>query len=299
MRWPVIGSKIRPWILAFRLKTLTAALVPVLVGTCLSLSLGTFSAWWVSAFALCSAFCIQIATNLLNDAIDFKKGADTEKRLGPQRATQMGWLTERQVFVMGLVFLLMALGFGFPLVLRGGWPIVALGVVSLFLAYGYTGGPFPLAYLGLGDLFVVLFFGLFAVGGTYFLQSMEINGAALVGGLQIGFLSTILIAINNLRDSDSDREVNKKTLAVRLGDNFVRYEILTLTVLTYALNLYFLVAYKKLYVLISYALLPLGGLVVGMVFVIKNKDKLNKVLGLSALHQLLFSILFSIGLVMG
>ncbi len=292
-------SRLKPWLLAFRFKTLTAALVPVLVGTCLSLALGTFSNYWISLCALLSAFSIQIATNLLNDAIDFKKGADTKTRLGPQRATQMGWLSSKQVMAMGVLFLILAVAFGLPLVMRGGLPIVVLGLVSLFLAYGYTGGPFPLAYLGLGDLFVILFFGLFAVGGTYFLQALDFNGAAVVAGLQIGFLSTVLIAVNNLRDSDSDKKVNKKTLAVRFGDQFVKFEIFLLLILTYALNFYFLILYKKLYVLISFALLPLAGFIVGLVFMMEQKENLNKVLGLSALHQLLFSILLSIGLVMG
>ncbi len=292
-------AKLRPWLLAFRFKTLTAALVPVLVGTCLSQAMGGFHEYWVSLLALLSAFCIQIATNLLNDAIDFKKGADTDTRIGPQRVTQQGWLSEKQVWAMGLFFLALAVVLGWPLVARGGLPIVILGIVSVFLAYGYTGGPFPLAYLGLGDLFVVLFFGLFAVGGTYYLQALDISSAALVAGLQIGFLSTILIAVNNLRDSESDRLVNKKTLAVRFGDTFVKVEILVLTVMTYLLNLYFLVAHQKVYVLLTFALVPLAGFVVGLVFTVENKKNLNKVLGLSALHQLLFATLFSIGLVVG
>lgn len=292
-------AKVYPWLLAFRFKTLTAALVPVMVATALCISSGLFSAWWVSAYALLGAFCIQIATNLLNDAIDFKKGADTEERLGPQRVTQSGLLSDKQVWAMGILFLVLACVFGFPLVMRGGFPIVALGLVSLFLAYGYTGGPFPLAYLGLGDLFVILFFGLFAVVGTAYLQSLEVTLPMIIAGLQIGFLSTVLIAVNNLRDSETDKGVNKKTLAVRFGDGFVKAEIVVLMALTYFLNLYYLVALKEVHILITFLLLPLAGLIIGMVYSIKDKAKLNRVLALSALHQLLFSLLFSIGLVMG
>lgn len=287
--------KLYPWLLAFRLKTLTAALVPVMVATSLCLSLDQFHANWVSLYALGSAFCIQIATNLLNDAIDFKKGADSETRLGPQRVTQSGLLSERQVFILGLLFLVLATLLALPLVWRGGLPIIGLGLVSLFLAYGYTGGPYPLAYLGLGDLFVVLFFGLFAVAGTAYLHSLTVSTPFLVAGLQVGFLSTILIAINNLRDSETDTLVHKKTLAVRFGDNFVRLEIFILSLATYLLNLYYLVALEMLYPLITFAIIPLGGLVVGCVMVIKNKKQLNKILALSALHQLLFAILLSIG----
>ncbi len=294
-----IWRKLYPWLLAFRLKTLTAALVPVMVATALCLSLNLFFDWWVSLYALLGAFCIQIATNLFNDAIDFKTGADCEKRIGPQRVTQTGLLSEKQVWFIGFAFLGLACVFGMPLVLRGGAPIVILGLLSLFLAYGYTGGPFPLAYLGLGDLFVVLFFGLFAVAGTAYLHALHVNGAMVVAGLQIGFLSTVLIAINNLRDSETDVLVHKRTLAVRFGDGFVKIEIALLCLLTYALNFYYLVALEKLYVLISFAISPLAVFLVGFVFAIEDKKHLNKALGLAALHQLLFSILFSIGLVMG
>ena len=291
-------SRIYPWLLAFRFKTLTAALVPVMVGTALCLSLNIMSDIKISLYALLGAFCIQIATNLLNDAIDFKKGADTQDRLGPQRVTQSGLLSEKQVWAMGLFFLLLACAFGLPLVLRGGLPIVILGIVSLFLAYGYTGGPFPLAYLGLGDLFVILFFGLFAVVGTTYLQSLSVTTPMLVAGFQIGFLSTILIAINNLRDSETDVKVGKKTLAVRFGDNFVKFEIVVLTVLTYFLSLYYLVALGKVQVLISFLISPLAVFLIGFIYSVKEKKNLNKALGLAALHQLLFSILLSIGFVL-
>lgn len=287
------------WLLAFRFKTLTAALVPVMVATALVWATGQFYELWVSLYALLGAFAIQIATNLLNDAIDFKKGADTEERVGPQRVTQSGRLSVKQVWVMGLFFLFLAICFGIPLVIRGGVPIVVLGLASLFLAYGYTGGPFPLAYLGLGDLFVILFFGLFAVGGTAYLHSLEVTLMMLVAGFQIGFLSTVLIAVNNLRDSGTDKNVNKKTLAVRFGDSFVRAEIALLLVLSYALNFYYLVALREVHVLITFAVLPLAILIVWMVYDIQDKSKLNKVLGLSALHQVLFSTLLSMGLVMG
>lgn len=286
------------WLLAFRFKTLTAAVVPVLVATCLALAVGQFHGWWVSICALLGAFAIQIATNLLNDAIDFKKGADTEHRLGPQRVTQSGLLTEKQVFFMGLFFLLLAVGFGFPLVLRGGFPIIGLGLVSLFLAYGYTGGPFPLAYLGLGDLFVVLFFGLFAVGGTYYLQSLEMTDLALVAGLQVGCLSTVLIAINNLRDSQTDVLVHKKTLAVRFGDNFVRFEIVVLMILIYGLSFYYFLFLQKPWTLLSFLTLPLALILCKIIFKTDEKKKLNKALGLAALHQMAFGVLLSIGLLL-
>lgn len=291
-------QSIYSWLLAFRFKTLTAAFVPVLVATGLVYSQSSDIQWWISFYALGAAFCIQIATNLFNDAIDFKKGADTETRLGPRRMTQSGLLKEKQVWLMALLFVGLALFLGFFLVLQGGIPIVLLGLVSLFMAYGYTGGPYPLAYLGLGDLFVILFFGLFAVCGTYYLHTLELSAASIVAGLQMGFLSTTLIAINNLRDSEGDRLVHKKTLAVRLGDGFVKWEILFLVAISYLLNLFYLVANGKLYVLLTFALVPLGGFLVGIVFSVENKALLNKALGLAALHQVLFALIFTLGIVL-
>ncbi|CAN5529794.1 1,4-dihydroxy-2-naphthoate polyprenyltransferase [soil metagenome] len=215
----------KSWILALRPKTLTAALVPIVVATALVKADGFVVQWWISITALFASFFIQIATNLINDAIDFDKGADTETRTGPQRVTQTGLLTRKQVMTGGFICLAIALALGIPLVIEGGWPIVVIGLASLALAYGYTGGPFPLAYLGLGDLFVILFFGVIAVGGTYFLHTHTYNQHALIAGLQVGFLATVLIAINNLRDAPQDRLVGKKTLAVRFGVKFAKSEI--------------------------------------------------------------------------
>ena len=158
--------------------------------------------------------------------------------------------------------------------------------------------PFPLAYLGLGDLFVILFFGLFAVVGTGYLHALQVTTPMVVAGLQIGFLSTVLIAINNLRDSQTDALVNKKTLAVRFGDSFVRAEILILTIVTYGLTLYYVVALQQPRALISVVSLPLGVFIIGLVYSIEHKKHLNKVLGLAALHQVLFSVFLSIGLVL-
>ncbi|MCB0378477.1 MAG: 1,4-dihydroxy-2-naphthoate polyprenyltransferase [Bdellovibrionales bacterium] len=294
----LMTQSMQSWLLAFRLKTLTAAFIPVLVGTCLALSTGHFSGWWITFYCLAGAFCIQIATNLFNDAIDFKKGADTEERIGPQRVTQSGRLSEKQVWMIAFSFLLLAIFFGWPLVWRGGLVIVLLGLISLFLAYGYTGGPFPLAYLGLGDLFVILFFGLFAVGGTFYLQGLEFSLEALVAGLQVGFLSTILIAINNLRDSESDKKVNKKTLAVRFGDRFVKWEIGLLFALVYLFNFYYLYLKPNLWLALSFLSLPLAIFIIRFVISVRQKAHLNKALGLATLHQMVFGILLSLGFVL-
>lgn len=209
---------LKSYVIAARPKTLPAAIVPVWVGCALAWhSTGNIN-WYLAVWTLLGAGAIQVATNLFNDAIDFERGADTEKRLGPRRVTASGLLSPRAVYRGALVCLLVACLCSIPLLQCRGWVIVGIGIPSLYLAYGYTGGPFPLAYLGLGELFVVLFFGLVAVGGSFFVQTGQWDWPAVILGLQVGLLSALLIAINNLRDVEEDRKSNKKTLAVRFGE---------------------------------------------------------------------------------
>lgn len=286
----------RAWFLALRPKTLTAAIVPVVVGTALVVHEHRAIQWWVSACALLSAIFIQIATNFLNDAIDFKKGADTETRTGPQRATQSGLLTAEQVMRGGFICLAIAFAFGVPLVAVGGWPIVIVGLISLALAYGYTGGPLPLAYHGLGDLFVILFFGLIAVGGTYFLHTHELSWPAIVAGLQIGALATVLIAVNNLRDSPQDRLVGKRTLAVRFGVTFARVEILLLCLLPLACGYYWQSHGAWNAMLLPFLSLPLSRRIVVGVFQNEPSPVYNRFLAMSGALLLIFGVLLSVGL---
>lgn len=212
-----------PWILAARPRTLGAAIIPVLAGAALAFAAGALDPV-VTTLILACAILIQIATNYFNDAIDHAKGADTAERLGPVRATSAGLLSARAMMTGGSACLVLAAVLAVPLVLRGGWPILALGLLSLILAYAYTGGPFPLAYLGLGEIFVVLFFGIFAVAGTFFLNTLEISQGSVLAGLQIGLHSSVLLAVNNLRDLETDRAANKRTLAARFGLTFARRE---------------------------------------------------------------------------
>jgi len=228
-----------PWMLAARPRTLGAAIVPVVTGCALAFAAGGFDPL-ASALALICAIFIQIATNYFNDAIDHAKGADTAERLGPIRATSAGLLSARAIMTGGTVFLILAAVLAIPLVLHGGWPILALGIVSLFLAYAYTGGPFPLAYLGLGEIFVVLFFGVFAVTGTFFLNTLEFSSGAVLAGLQIGLHSSVLLAVNNLRDLETDRAANKRTLAARFGLTFARRENASLVIAPFVLGLLWL-----------------------------------------------------------
>ena len=205
-----------PWILAARPKTLPAAAAPVLVGSALALYRGGFALLPATA-ALLGALLIQIATNFANDYFDFVKGADTDERVGPTRVTQAGLISPGAVRNAMLVTLGAALLVGVYLVWIGGWPIVWIGLASLVCAVAYTGGPFPLGYHGLGDLFVFVFFGLIAVAGTVYVQMGVFPPEAWLAGAGVGAMSTAILVVNNLRDIDTDARAGKRTLAVRLG----------------------------------------------------------------------------------
>lgn len=289
------AAQIKSILLAFRPKTLTAALVPCVAGTALVKAIGLSWDGWVLFYALMASFLIQIGTNLVNDAVDFKKGADTEKRIGPQRITQAGILSANQVMLLGSLCFFLAVLCGIPLVMKGGWVIVAIGVASVLMGYSYTAGPFPLAYLGLGDLFVIIFFGLLAVTGIVFLNTGEWLTEAFVLGLQIGLHATVLIAINNLRDHAGDRLVNKKTLAVRFGVQFSRWEIVALCFLPFVLNLYWWFEGYKIAALVSLLALPLAVKISKNIFSTEPSPAYNKFLGQAAGLHLMFGLLMASG----
>jgi 1,4-dihydroxy-2-naphthoate octaprenyltransferase len=225
-------TRVRAWVLASRPRTLTAAAAPVLLGTGLATGRGAFSALPALA-ALSGALLIQIGTNLANDYYDHLRGGDTEDRVGPVRVTQAGLIPPSTVrkatyLVLGAAFLL-----GGYLVWVGGWPIAVIGLASLVCAVAYTGGPFPLAYRGLGDLFVFLFFGLVAVGGTFWVQAFSFGPEVLLAGAGMGAMNTAILVVNNLRDLETDARAGKHTLAVRLGHAGTKFELLFLVVMGY------------------------------------------------------------------
>jgi 1,4-dihydroxy-2-naphthoate octaprenyltransferase len=216
-------STARIWMEAVRPKTMGAAFAPVLIGT--SMAYAADAAHWGAALcALGGAVMIQVGTNFANDYFDFVKGADTEERLGPTRATAAGLIrpeTMRLAFILAFLSVLPMGGF---LLYRAGWPLLWVGVLSIASGILYTGGPAPLGYLGLGDIFVVIFFGPVAVGGTFYVQALTLPWEVLVAGLGPGLLSTSMLVVNNLRDVHTDRKAGKRTLAVRLGERFARIE---------------------------------------------------------------------------
>lgn len=218
------------WTMAIRPKTLPAAVAPVIAGTAVAIHEG--GAHWPSAiFAMVTALLLQIAANLANDALDFRRGADTAERLGPVRTTSSGLVSAEAVLKATALVLGLAVLTGLPLVLRGGWPILLLGLAAIACAVAYTGGPFPLAYLGLGEVFVLLFFGLAAVAGTAWIQTGELTGLAIATSIPIGALAVAILVVNNLRDIHTDRQAGKRTVAVRLGERGTRREFAVMLII--------------------------------------------------------------------
>jgi 1,4-dihydroxy-2-naphthoate octaprenyltransferase len=286
-------NKVTSILLATRPKTLTAAVVPIAVALGYLQRSSVSFEYWPLGLALFATIFIQIGTNFINDWADFKKGADSESRIGPKRATQQGWLSEKTVLFLGVLAFLIAMAIGVPIVLHGGVPILIIGLVSVVFGYAYTAGPFPLAYLGLGELFVIIFFGLVAVAGSVFLVSHQWLIDAFVLGIEVGLLSTSLIAINNYRDSEEDRKVGKNTLAVRWGAGFSKVEIAFCLLAPFAMHaLYFGFSEANWLVFLP---MPLALLIAKKVFTEKPSEKFNKYLGMSAGLQLLFSLLYLVG----
>ena len=216
-------SRAQVWILAARPKTLPAAIAPVLIGTAMAYADG--GAHWPSALAaMIGALLIQIGTNFANDYFDYMKGSDTGERLGPLRVTQAGLVAPNTMMRATLLVFGLAILIGWYLVWRGGWLILVIGLLSIFFGVLYTGGPYPLGYNGLGELFVLTFFGPVAVGGTYYVQVLDITWPVLIAGLAPGLLSVAILTVNNLRDLDHDRASGKRTMAVRFGRQFTLRE---------------------------------------------------------------------------
>ena len=289
------GKNSNVWLLAVRPKTLGAALAPIMIGTAMAFAEGKGHAG-VALVALLGALLIQIGTNFSNDYFDFIKGADTEERLGPMRATQAGLVTPQAmlrnfVFVFGLAVLV-----GIYLVYRGGWPIVIIGILSIASGILYTGGPMPLGYLGLGDLFVLIFFGPVAVGGTYYVQSLEISEIVILAGFGPGLLATALLAVNNLRDEPTDKKVAKKTLAVRFGPGFARAEYLTTFAL--ALIIPFVLAFitgAHWFACLSVLIIIPGRSAIRQIISGVKGIELNETLAVTGKLIIIYSVLFSLG----
>ena len=217
-----MGKLKHAW-LAVRPHTLSISVTPVLAGTSLAWAESGLFRWQVALAAMAAALLIQAGTNLHNDAADFERGADTPDRLGPPRAAAQAWFTSTQIRRGAHLCFALAFLIGIYLVWLGGWPVVIIGLLSLLAGYAYTGGPSPIAYTAAGELFVFLFFGLAAVLGSYYIQTMTWSMNALVAAFAVGMLAAAILLVNNYRDLDTDRRADKLTLVHHLGEGVSRY----------------------------------------------------------------------------
>lgn len=284
------------WLLAARPKTLPAAVAPVIVGTAVAIREGGSDAGAALACVVV-ALLLQVAANFANDAFDFHRGADTAERLGPTRVTAAGLLPSRHVLVATAIALGLAAVVGGYLVWLGGWPILALGVLAIVSAVAYTGGPAPLGYAGLGDLFVFVFFGLVAVAGTAFVQTGELTTLSLAAGVPIGCLATAILVVNNLRDIDGDRRAGKRTLAVRLGPVGAMAEYVTLVTVAFLVPA-LLLALGELgvWALLPWLLAPLA-VVLSRGVMAETGRQLNARLAGTARLELLFALCLAVAIV--
>jgi len=290
-------SKIKSWLLASRPRTLLAAVVPVMVGSALAISHNKFTLI-LSIIALLCSILIQVGTNFTNDLYDYLKGTDKEDRIGPRRVLVSGLISTTEmkmgiVSVFGLAFLL-----GLYLVYAAGIVILIIGIISILAGLAYTAGPYPLAYNGLGDVFVFAFFGIVGTTGTYYLHLHEFSLLSFLIAVPVGALITNILVVNNYRDIEEDREADKYTLAVKLGKKFTRFQFVNSIAISYLIL--FIIYFK--YDFTYWIFLPLISLPIAVILIktlqTLEGEGLNKTLELSAKYAALFGLLFSIGIIL-
>lgn len=288
-------SKIQSWVLAARPKTLPAAVAPVLVGTGLAINRGRF-VLLNALVALSCSLLIQIGTNYVNDLYDFLKGADNEKRKGPLRVLASGLITVKEMKTGSFLIFLLAFVLGLYLVYSAGPVVLMIGVLSIAAGIAYTAGPFPLAYNGLGDIFVFMFFGIVGTTGTYYVQAKDFSWLALLASIPVGALITNILVVNNFRDIEEDRAAGKKTLAVILGRTFARLQFIFLIAASFVVPavLYFFFGFH-IWIFLPYLTIPIAFKLINMLFTLEGLQ-LNKTLELTAKLSVLFGLLFAAGL---
>ena len=285
----------RIWLMAARPKTLWAGVSPVMIGVAMAIEAGKFH---LASASLCllGAVSIQVGTNFANDYYDFVKGADTDHRKGPTRATQAGLIRPenmKRAFVAAMMIVALL---GFILFFRAGWPVLLIAALSIISGILYTGGPYPYGYRGLGEVFVFIFFGLVAVGGTYFVQALTINTNVIIAGVAPGLLSAAILAVNNLRDVDEDRSTGKRTLAVVFGATFAKceYTFFILVASTIPIILFYR-THNHTFSLLSCLVLVLAVPSIKKVSIGSEGTVLNQVLATTGKHLFFYSAIFSIG----
>jgi 1,4-dihydroxy-2-naphthoate octaprenyltransferase len=291
-------SALRIWVMAARVRTLPAAVAPVLVGTSLALGAGHFAAPAFLA-ALLGAVFIQVGTNLSNDYSDARRGADADDRLGPVRVTAGGLVPPTQVLIATYVSFGLAVVFGIYLIVVAGWQLLLVGAASILAGVLYTGGPRPYGYEGLGEVFVFLFFGVVAVAGSFFVQVEHLQWEAFALSVPVGLLAAAILVVNNVRDIDSDRRAAKRTLAVKLGRQRTRAMHAGVVYLAYLLTpVTWLFGPTTAWVLLPWLTLPLAASVIRIVRSRTDGPSLNGALAQSGMLQLSFCMLLSAGLLL-
>ena len=288
-------NPIEKWLLAARPKTLWASVAPVVVGTAIAFGDGLHH--WPSAFiALVCAVLIQIGTNFANDYFDYQKGADTAERQGPLRLTQAGLVTPQAMKrATVLVFLMACIG-ALILIMRGGLPVILIGTSCILAGILYTGGPYPYGYHGLGDLICLIFFGPVAVGGTYYVQALEIHPLVVVAGLGPGLLIAAILTVNNLRDIEVDQKAGKRTLAVCFGKTFTRWEFALLVIAGASIPvILYLSSGQRISSLITLLVIPIAWPAFRTLLSRTDGPALNPTLAYAARLPLIYSALFTVG----
>jgi 1,4-dihydroxy-2-naphthoate polyprenyltransferase len=292
---PARPTGFKAWLLAARVSTLPAAATPVIVGTAVGAGIASFKVGpFIGAFL--AAVLIQIATNFANDYADHARAADTPDRLGPTRATSAGLISPEAMKRATFLTFGLAMLIGVYLITVGGWPILVIGILSILFGLAYTGGPFPLAYNGLGDVAVFIFFGLIAVGGSSYLQTGTLDGLAIAAAVPIGLLITAILVINNLRDIHTDARAGKRTLAVIIGERATRVQYISFLVIAYLFPIgLWLMGSAGPWVMLSWLSLPLGFTLARMVGRGLSGRPLNLVLKRTGQLLLLYGVLLAIG----
>jgi 1,4-dihydroxy-2-naphthoate polyprenyltransferase len=291
-------SGIRIWLMAARVRTLPAAIAPVLVGTALAGYLHVFHPLRFVA-ALVGAMFIQIGTNLSNDYSDARRGADTEDRLGPVRVTAGGLVPPRQVLIATYLTFGVAVLAGVYLVVVAGWQLLVVGAASILAGVLYTGGPKPYGYEGLGEVFVFLFFGIVAVAGSFFVQTKHLDWEAFALAVPVGLIAAGLLVVNNVRDIETDRRAGKRTLAVRLGRRRTRRLFAAMIYLAYVLTpVTWVFGPLEPWLFLPWLTLPLAARVVRTVRTRTDALSLNQTLARTGQLQLIFCVLLSAGLLL-
>jgi len=290
------GSKTESWILASRPKTLLAAVVPVMVGTALA-HYENQTNFLAAGIALICSVLIQIGTNFANDLYDFLSGADKKDRKGPERALASGRISVKEMelgiaIVFGSAFIL-----GLYLVHLGGLIILFIGILSIIAGLAYTTGPYPLAYNGLGDIFVFIFFGLIGTIGTFYVQTLHITSLAVLASLPVGALITNILVVNNFRDREEDKQAGKRTTTVIFGKRFAQAQYIVLIMISYLIPILLYIIYlREVWILLPLVTLPLSVKLIKMLYRLHG-TQLNKTLELTAKLSALYGVLFSLGFI--